>query len=700
MKKLRSFLIVGGIILFVSIITFCLIFFVFLNKNKLKAPTNLKIDTETLELTWDSNEYADGFVVLINEKQYDCRRNSFSGLEDLEAGNYTITVKAIGDQIDYKDSDWSQVKSFKKNKEALVEYQLTVAGDSYEVVGKGKASGKIEIDAEYRGKPVIGIADAAFANVRSIKEVVLPESIKYVGKRAFYSCMDLTSINLPTGLETLGERAFQGCGALKAINIPNKITVIEQYMFTYCRELAKVEFNNYITEIKYKAFSDCEMLTEIKLPNTVKTLGDHVFANCLSVEKVELGENVETIGENAFYNCKKMAEINLGNKLTALGGYSFYNCAELTEVKLPDGVKKIEPYTFYNCTKLDKVEFAEDVTALGDSAFVNTKKWNDAEQLVYCNNWLVGVKADNRERTSYEIDESTVGIGAKAFLDCNNLQSIRIPNNVKYIGSRAFYNCNKMIGIEIGNEEITDEQGIVSIGESAFGFCKSLFTAIIYGNKLEVIDDYAFYGCEVLPELKIPDSVTRVGMYAFNKTRIWDSHASVVYLDKKWVVGFKEDSGVYSAPINNGVIGISDCAFYDCTAIREILLPESLRYIGTLAFYQCESLEEISIPEGVEEIEDYTFFKCKELKVANLPNTLTKIGKSAFYSCINLKSLYIPSSVREISNYAFYSCTTLSTVYIDDGVETIGTRVFQNCSQLKQVNIPNSVKLFLLLSKP
>ena len=690
MKKLRSFLIVGGITLFVAIMTFCIVYFV-LNQNKLKTPTNLNINEETLELTWDSNEYADGFIVLVNDKEYECRRSSFTGLEDLEEGEYSIKVKAIGDQIDYKDSDWSKVKTFKKEKEALVEYQLTVDKKAYEVVAKGRASGNIEIDAEYRGKPVIGIADMAFANVRGIKSVVLPDSIKYVGKRAFSSCMDLVSVNLPEDLETLGERAFQGCSVLKSINIPKNITVIEQYMFAYCRELATVEMNDSITEIAYKAFSDCEALTEIKLPSTVKTLGEASFSNCLNVETIDLGGNVETIGENSFYNCKKVTEIKLGDKLTNLGGYCFYNCKELTEIEIPNTVKEIPSYSFYGCEKLEKVDFAEDITKIGENSFTNTKIWNDSEELVYCNNWLVGVKEDSVDRVSYDIDEQTIGIGAEAFRSCKNLSAILIPNSVKYIGDSAFYSCSKLMGVEIGNEDITDGQGIVSIGTWAFAYCKALYTVNIFGEELEVIDNYAFYGCEFLPELKIPNSVKRVGMYAFNATRMWNNSPAVVYLDRKWVVGFKEDRGEYSTQISNGVIGISDCAFYDCTALQEVILPDSLRYIGTLAFYQCESLKKISIPAGVEEIADYTFFKCKELKEVELSNTITKIGRSAFFNCVSLKSIRIPSSVEEIVDYAFYSCITLNTVVIEEGVEIIGTRVFQGCSQLLQVDIPDSV---------
>lgn len=681
MKKLRLLIIVSVILCCLSAVVGC-------KNNELNAPTNLVINEETLELTWNKVGNADSYMLKINDKEIPCRKNSYDGIAALKEGKYSISVMALGDGEEFENSEWSKVMSYDRAKESEVTYKMTTDGKAYEVVNKGSAGSYVEVDAEYRGKPVIGIADAAFANARNITEIVLPDTITYIGKRAFYSCISLKSVNIPDSVETIGERSFQSCGELLSISLPENVTTIGEYMFTYCRKLTSVTMGSHVTEIGERAFSDCESLTNIVLPDTVTTIKNYAFSGCTGAETIDIGDNVKTIGEYAFYRCSKLSSFTIGDKVESFGKYAFAYCTELTSIEIPEKITKISAFAFSGNAKLASVDFGENIVEIDEGAFLNTKIWVDSSEVVYVNNWFIGVKDDAKSNSRFTINEETVGIASRAFLDCNIFTSISIPNSVKYIGSYAFYST-KLMGIQFGNDEIQEGEGVVHIGPYAFGWCKDLQTVKINGEELTVIDNYAFYGCSMLRALDLPNSVRRIGTYAFYNTGLWTYAESVVYVDN-WAVGCKPD--VFSARVNPGTVGISDYAFYSCSALQAISLPDTIKYVGIATFYKCKALEKVVIPEGVVEVTDYMFFECDMLNTVEIPSTVTKIGRSAFYKCLNLKQIVIPGSVETITEFAFFNCLTLQTAIIGEGVKSIGKRAFQYCEQLTEITLPNSLE--------
>ena len=116
-----------------------------------------------------------------------------------------------------------------------------------------------------------------------------------------------------------------------------------------------------------------------------------------------------------------------------------------------------------------------------------------------------------------------------------------------------------------------------------------------------------------------------------------------------------------------------------------------LKNIEVLAFYKCSSLQSINIPNSVTIIAGYAFSCCESLRTIDIPDSVTNIGFNAFYSCISLQSISIPNKVNLIGNYAFYSCISLQTINIPDSVTSIRERAFHGCSSLQTINIPNSV---------
>ena len=175
---------------------------------------------------------------------------------------------------------------------------------------------------------------------------------------------------------------------------------------------------------------------------------------------------------------------------------------------------------------------------------------------------------------------------------------------------------------------------------------------------------------------------------------------------------FKNNTGIKTLVVKEGVTGIGDDAFYGCTGLTNAVLPSTLKSIGSWAFHQCAmsyiglpdgltsiggaafnscpNLQEVMIPDTVTRMNDSIFMQCTNLTNVTLPDTLVSIGNHAFYSCISLQYIHIPESVTSIGSKAFYNCTSLSVISIPASVSSIGGSAFYFCSNLQEVTIYNA----------
>lgn len=122
-----------------------------------------------------------------------------------------------------------------------------------------------------------------------------------------------------------------------------------------------------------------------------------------------------------------------------------------------------------------------------------------------------------------------------------------------------------------------------------------------------------------------------------------------------------------------------------------IVIPDSVKIIGSLAFYDCTKLTSVTIPNSVTSIEEGAFRGCKSLTSITIPNSVTSIGVGAFSDCINLTSVTIPNSITKIRSYVFSGCKNLTSVTIPDSVTSIGWKTFEDCTSLTSITIPDSV---------
>ena len=142
------------------------------------------------------------------------------------------------------------------------------------------------------------------------------------------------------------------------------------------------------------------------------------------------------------------------------------------------------------------------------------------------------------------------------------------------------------------------------------------------------------------------------------------------------------------------VTSIGDRAFYDCSSLASIMLPDGVTSIGDWAFYDCSSLTSITLPDGVTSIGDGAFYGCTSLASITIPDSVTEIGDffgSVFEGCTSLASIKIPDSVTSILISTFQNCTSLKSITIPESVTFIGGSTFDGCTSLTSLVIPNSV---------
>lgn len=143
--------------------------------------------------------------------------------------------------------------------------------------------------------------------------------------------------------------------------------------------------------------------------------------------------------------------------------------------------------------------------------------------------------------------------------------------------------------------------------------------------------------------------------------------------------------------IPNSIKSIGHQSFLGCTALATIDLPNSLSSIENSAFAECTSLTSITIPNGVTSIKDNAFGKCTSLTDINLPNSVDSIGNGAFSECKELSSIDIPNNVTSIGDFAFWGCSRLSSIVISNRIISIGNEAFSKCTGLKSIVIPSNV---------
>lgn len=505
--------------------------------------------------------------------------------------------------------------------------------DSIAVFLKGECPQSFEIARGTRF-----IAESFLTPAESIENLVsvsLPEGIPSIPYNTFNGCSSLSRINIPSSVTSIGESAFQNCSSLESVSLGGNITTIQSSAFAYTG-LRSVALPSKLTTLYDYVFGSCAQLESVTIPASLKTMGTGDFSGCVSLTEFEVPDTLTRLGASTFNECISLQSVKLGSGITEIGEKMFYGCTSLESVVISGELKNIGRYAFYRCSALEAIDIPETLMTTGDSAFG-------------CCSSLKRV--DLPEGFSFYLNYyPTSGV----FANCVSLERVTVPRGVSYIRDDTFEGCTNLTiyGYKdsyaqtfAGNNNIpfraidatgdcvwSVENNVLTITGSGATADYSEENPAPWGNEITevVIADgvtrigaYAFFGCERLAAVTVPDSVVSIGEKALHNTR-WLSRKSygIAYAGE---VAYTFAGGSPSKlRIKDGTVAVADSAFEELGALAEVTIPDSLASIGAKAFKNCSSLGETEILNNVTSIGENAFEGCGSLVILGYGDTAAK----------------------------------------------------------------------------
>lgn len=551
------------------------------------------------------------------------------------------------------------------------EWYKNIAGDFviYDNILIGyKGNSKIVIIPE----EVSFIAEGAFMGNTNIEYVKLPSNVNYVSANLFNGCTSLKEVVLSSSIVEIKEKAFYGCSNLEKINFDYSkgLNIISRDSLDGTAWLAKQDEDCIIiNNILYKyqgrekvlhipigvrsiaeyAFVDNIYINTIYLPSSLEIIRDSAFCGAISLNSVKMfnvDNSLAYIMDNAFYGCIQLKEIDLGyaKKLAEINSYAFSNCNALKDVCLPSSLillgegafskSSIETVTFEANSKLQEISSY----AFSECSTLHTIKFNGASDLriigAYAFYECVGLTTFSNEKGAIQ------EIKEYGFYNCRSLINVKIQESaLEKIGLNAVYNLGSVSNINdnmiilgnilvsyIGTEkEVIIPANITLIYDEAFsGNTNIRIITFASDNKLESINDKAFYGCSNLNSINFPSTLENVGYQVFDGTAWYSNQlATVDYVIVNTTLIKYNVQEPQQAFIPEEVTTINKGAFSGMS-VYDILIRENIKTIKDGAF---DGILPVSWIEGEEEKTGWTL-TVNSANPANLEYT------EAFENCI------------------------------------------------------------------
>ena len=342
-------------------------------------------------------------------------------------------------------------------------------------------------------------------------------------------------------------------------------------------------------------------------------------------------------------------------------------------------VRMMAQTSTFKYTSTEKIERFEEIQYFVGATGVKSHDWNEAtgEGIVVYEGTVTELGNNALQwqgtMTALEIPEGVTTLGFQSVQCCYNLSSVSLPKSLKHVMNMAFY----YTAFEKGKFIIDDLAWWCSIQFDAYSSNPLCYAKHIWADEdTEIID------------LVIPEGVTRIGQYAFERC---EAIKSVTFPKSLTSIGWNTFyySGLESVTIPEGVTEIEEGTFQHCGNLASVTIPEGVTKIGFCAFSN-SGLTSLTLPSTIREMSQ-SFYGCENLATLTLTDGITTLG-SSFYSCPALKEVHIPGSGKNIGSSDFSRCSNLETVTIGEGTEEIQ---FQDCEKLSSITIPSTAKSVL-----
>ena len=385
------------------------------------------------------------------------------------------------------------------------------------------------------------IEDYAFAYCTNLEKVILSGNLTTIGGLAFYECSNLKKVSLPDQLTTIGQWAFLGCNNLTSISIPQSVTEIGDNCFPYSLETMFVKWETPISisqdvingenttlfvPVGYRAAYEAAepwnkfkcIIDDVFMANTVEDVP--MFFKIINEEEKRCevnGNIIRAIPTDYEGEITIPSEID-GYDVVGIGNSAFPECKGITRVSLPDKTEYIGDGAFSKCSNLEYIydSWNSCLTRIGDYAFNSCSKLSDCSRLTNTGT-LEEIGDFAFGFTNIEeavLSNSLQRLGYAPFVGCENLK--RVFCNPGYYSHEcgAITDTRTNTLVEYFPFSTSIPAGVKTIG--SYAFAGDFLTSFDIPEGVERISENAFYRCESLGSITIPESMKEIDYSSFN----------------------------------------------------------------------------------------------------------------------------------------------------------------------------------------